>query len=227
MSETKDTIGPRYKLTAGGRDLRTAPLSFAQQRLWFLDQYEPDNILYNLAAAIRLKGAFNVTALEQSLNEILRRHEVLRTTFSMVDDRPVQIIHKVWDFSLTPIELRESSSEKKEAIAARLAAEEAEKPFNLAKGPLLRVKLLRLAEDDHVLLITMHHIISDGWSIKVFIGEIEELYKAYTNGQRAALPELPIQYADFALWQRSWLQGEKLEEQLSYWRAQLVALICP
>jgi amino acid adenylation domain-containing protein len=221
MSETKDTIGPRYKLTAGGRDLRTAPLSFAQQRLWFLDQYEPDNILYNLAAAIRLKGAFNVTALEQSLNEILRRHEVLRTTFSMVDDRPVQIIHKVWDFSLTPIELRESSSEKKEAIAARLAAEEAEKPFNLAKGPLLRVKLLRLAEDDHVLLITMHHIISDGWSIKVFIGEIEELYKAYTNGQRAALPELPIQYADFALWQRSWLQGEKLEEQLSYWRAQL------
>jgi hypothetical protein len=134
---------------------------------------------------------------------------------------PVQIIHKVWDFSLTPIELRESSSEKKEAIAARLAAEEAEKPFNLAKGPLLRVELLRLAEDDHVLLITMHHIISDGWSIKVFIGEIEELYKAYTNGQRAALPELPIQYADFALWQRSWLQGEKLEEQLSYWRAQL------
>ena len=221
MSETKDTIGLRYKLSAGERESRTAPLSFAQQRLWFLDQYEPDNILYNLADAIRLKGTFNVTALEQSLNEILRRHEALRTTFSIVDDRPVQIIHQVWDFSLTPIELRESSSEKKEAIAARLAAEEAEKPFNLAKGPLLRVKLLRLAEDDHVLLITMHHIISDGWSIKVFIGEIEELYKAYTNGQRAALPELPIQYADFALWQRSWLQGEKLEEQLSYWRAQL------
>src|SRR5215510_8308606 len=221
MSETKDTIGPRYKLYAGGRDSRTAPLSFAQQRLWFLDQYEPDNILYNIADAIRLKGAFNVTALEQSLNEILRRHEALRTTFSIVDDRPVQIIHKLWDFSLRPIELRESSSEKKEAIAARFAAEEAEKPFNLAKGPLLRVELLRLAEDDHVLLITMHHIISDGWSIKVFIGEIEELYKAYTNGQRAALPELPIQYADFALWQRSWLQGEKLEEQLSYWRTQL------
>jgi len=200
---------------------RTAPLSFAQQRLWFLDQYEPDNILYNLAHAIRLQGALDVTALEQSLNEILWRHEALRTTFSIVDDRPVQVIHKAWDFSLTLIELRESSSEKTEATAARLAAEEAEKPFNLAKGPLLRVKLLRLAEDDHVLLITMHHIISDGWSIKVFIGEIEQLYEAYTKGQRAALPELPIQYADFALWQRNWLQGEKLEEQLSYWRTQL------
>src|SRR6185369_10956508 len=183
MSETKDTIGPRYKLSAGGRDSRTAPLSFAQQRLWFLDQYEPDNILYNLAHAIRLQGALDVTALEQSLSEILQRHEALRTTFSIVDDRPVQVIHKVSDFTLTLIELRESSSEKMEATAARLAAEEAEKPFNLAKGPLLRVKLLRLAEDDHVLLITMHHIISDGWSIKVFIGEIEQLYKACTNGQ--------------------------------------------
>src|SRR4026208_2625875 len=132
MSETKDTIGPRYKLSAGGRDPSTAPLSFAQQRLWFLDQYEPDNILYNIADAIRLKGAFNVTALEQSLNEILRRHEALRTTFSIVDDRPVQIIHKVWDFSLTPIELRESSSEKKEAIAARLAADEAGEQFKPA-----------------------------------------------------------------------------------------------
>src|SRR5689334_13892974 len=221
MSETKDTIGPRYKLSAGGRDSRTAPLSFAQQRLWFLDQYEPDNILYILADAIRLKGALNVTALEQSLNVIVRRHEALRTTFCIVDDRPVQVIHKVWDLNLTPIELRESSAEKKEAIAARLATEEAKKPFNLAKGPLLRVELLRLAEDDHVLLITMHHIISDGWSIKVFIGELEELYEASTNRQRAALPELPIQYADFALWQRSWLQGEKLEDQLSYWRAQL------
>ena len=200
---------------------RTAPLSFAQQRLWFLDQYEPDNILYNIAHAIRLQGALDFTALEQSLNDILRRHEALRTTFSIVDDRPVQVIHKAWDFNLTLIELREPCSEKIEATAARLAAEEAEKPFNLAKGPLLRVKLLRLAEDEHVLLITMHHIISDGWSIKVFIGEIEELYEAYTKGQRAALPELPMQYADFALWQRNWLQGEKLEEQLSYWRTQL------
>ena len=200
---------------------RTAPLSFAQQRLWFLDQYEPDNILYNIAHAIRLQGPLDITALEQSLNDILWRHEALRTTFSVVDDRPVQVIHKAWDFSLTLIELRESSSEKMEATAARLATEEAEKPFNLARGPLLRVKLLRLADDDHVLLITMHHIISDGWSIKVFIGEMEELYEAHTKRQQATLPELPIQYADFALWQRSWLQGEKLEEQLSYWRTQL------
>ena len=203
------------------RETKTAPLSFAQQRLWFLDQYEPDNILYNLADAIRLQGALNVSALEQSLNEILRRHEAVRTTFSIVDDRPVQVIHEARDFRLRVIELRESCLAEKEATAARLAAEEARTPFNLGEGPLLRVKLLRLAADDHVLLITMHHIISDGWSIKVFIGEIGELYEAYANGRDAALPALPMQYADFALWQRSWLQGEKLEEQLSYWRAQL------
>jgi amino acid adenylation domain-containing protein len=203
------------------RETGTAPLSFAQQRLWFLDQYEPDNILYNIAAAIRLKGALNVRALERSLNEILRRHEALRTTFSIVDDRPVQVINEVWDFSLPVIDLRESSPEEKEETAARFAAEEAREPFNLAEGPLLRIKLLRLAEDDQVLLLTMHHIISDGWSIKVLIREMGALYEAYMNGRDAALPELPIQYPDFAVWQREWLQGERLEEQLSYWRAQL------
>ncbi len=202
---------------------RTAPLSFAQQRLWFLDQYEPDNILYNIPAAIRLNGALDVTALERSLNEILKRHEALRTTFAGVSDRPLQVINEPRDFRLTVTELRENSPEKKEATVARLAAEEARTPFNLAEGPLLRVKLLLLAEDDHVLLITMHHIISDGWSIKVLISEIGELYEAYANGREAALPELPIQYADFAVWQRNWLQGERLEEQLSYWKAQLAA----
>ena len=202
-------------------ETRTAPLSFGQQRLWFLDQYEPNNILYNIADAIRLHGALNVAALEQSLSEILRRHEALRTTFSIVDDRPVQVINKAADFSLTVFDLRKTSSETREATAAQLAAEEASTPFNLAEGPLLRVKLLRFATDDHVLLVTMHHIISDGWSIKVLIREMEALYEAYTNKQSAALPELTLQYADFASWQRSWLQGEKLEEQLSYWRAQL------
>ena len=203
------------------RETKTAPLSFAQQRLWFLDQYEPDNILYNLADAIRLQGVLNVNALEQSLSEILRRHEALRTTFSIVEDRPVQVIHEARDFRLTMMELRESCLAEKEDTAVRFAAAEARTPFNLGEGPLLRVKLLRLAADDHVLLITMHHIISDGWSIKVFISEIGELYEAYAKGREAALPELPMQYADFALWQRSWLQGEKLEAQLSYWRAQL------
>ena len=173
---------------------RTAPLSFAQQRLWFLDQYEPDNILYNLPAAIRLHGALDVTALERSLNEILKRHEALRTTFAMVNDRPVQVVNEARDFRLTVIELQESLSEKKEAIAVRLAAEEAQQPFNLAEGPLLRVKLLRLAENDHVLLVTMHHIISDGWSIKVLMREIGELYDAYANkpGGRASRLADPI-----------------------------------
>src|SRR5215217_5693164 len=203
------------------KSVRTAPLSFAQQRLWFLDQYEPDNILYNIPAAIRLNGALDVTALERSLNEIVKRHEALRTTFSMIDDRPVQVINAVRDFRLAVIELRETSREEKEATAARFATEEAQKPFNLAEGPLLRVKLLRLAGADHVLLITMHHIISDGWSIKVLIGELGELYEAHANQREAALPGLPIQYADFAVWQRHWLQGERLEEQLSYWKTQL------
>jgi len=249
--ETKDTIGQRRATTAeewvspelppseeragestgegvseaGGkrtaRAIRTAPLSFAQQRLWFLDQYEPENILYNIPAAIRLKGALNTTALERSLNEILRRHEALRTTFAVVDDRPIQVINEVRDSRLTVIELRESSPEEREATAARLASEEARRPFNLAEGPLLRVKLLQLAEDDQVLLITMHHIISDGWSIKILIREMGALYEAYADEREAALPELPLQYADFAAWQRGWLQGDVLEEQLSYWKRQL------
>ena len=201
--------------------IRTAPLSFAQQRLWFLDQYEPENILYNIPVAIRLHGALDVTALERSVNQIVKHHEALRTTFAVVGDHPVQVINEARDFQLTIIELRESLAEEKEATATRLAAEEARKPFNLAEGPLLRIKLLRLAEDDHVLLITMHHIISDGWSIKILIREIGELYEAFANGQEAALPDLPIQYADFAASQREWLQGERLEQQLSYWRAQL------
>ena len=199
----------------------TAPLSFAQQRLWFLDQYEPDNVLYNLPDAIRLRGALDVTALEQSLNEIMDRHEALRTTFKVVHDHPVQVVNAAQDFRLTVIELREASPENKEASALRLATEEAQKPFNLAEGPLLRVRLLCLADEDHVLLVTMHHIISDGWSLKVLIRELGELYEAHANKREASLPALPIQYADFAIWQRSWLQGERLEQQLSYWRTQL------
>ena len=214
----EDTISRRREATPA---TRTAPLSFAQQRLWFLDQYEPNNILYNIPAAIRLNGVLDVTALERSLNEILKRHEALRTTFAMVSDRPVQVINEAQDLRLTVVELRDTSPQKNEATAARLAAEEAQVPFNLAEGPLLRVKLLRFAEDDHVLLITMHHIISDGWSIKVLIQELGALYEAHVNRREAALPGLPIQYAEFAAWQRDWLQGERLAEQLSYWKAQL------
>src|SRR5207248_3113530 len=133
----------------------------------------------------------------------------------------VQVINEARDFRLTVIELREASAEEREVTAARLAAEEARKPFNLAEGPLLRVKLLRLAEDDQVLLVTMHHIISDGWSIKILIREMGALYETCAGGWEAALPALPIQYADFAAWQRRWLRGDVLEEQLSYWRRQL------
>ena len=219
MSSHKEVSEPRERPTA--HVTKTAPLSFAQQRLWFLDQYEPENILYNIPAAIRLHGALDVTALERSLNEILKRHEALRTTFAVVDDGPVQVVHEARDFSLTVVELRGFSLEKREATARALANEEARKPFNLAEGLLLRIKLLKLAEDDHMLLITIHHIISDGWSIKVLIREVGELYQSYANGCEATLPDLSMQYADFAVWQRSWLQGERFEEQLSYWRTQL------
>ncbi|HSE19639.1 MAG TPA: amino acid adenylation domain-containing protein [Pyrinomonadaceae bacterium] len=218
--ETK-TMSERPADDPASRVTRTAPLSFAQQRLWFLEQYEPDNILYNLPVSIRLHGALDVPALERTLNEIVRRHESLRTTFAMENDHPVQVVNEARPFRLSVVELRETSPDQSEAKAARLVAEEARQPFNLTEGPLLRVGLLRLAEDDHVLLVTMHHIISDGWSMKVLMHEIGELYEAYAGKRNAALPGLPVQYADFAAWQRNWLQGERLEEQLSYWRTQL------
>jgi amino acid adenylation domain-containing protein len=219
VGSVRPSHAERIKPRREGR--RTAPLSFAQQRLWFLGQYAPEEILYNIPAALRLKGTLNIAALERSLNEILRRHEALRTTFAIRAERPVQFINEPSLWKLPVIDLREASLEEREREATRLAIEEAEKPFDLARGPLLRVKLVRLSADDQLLLVTMHHIISDGWSIKVFIQEIGALYEAYCEGLESPLSELPIQYADFAVWQREWLQGEVLEEQLHYWKQQL------
>ncbi|MFP5262232.1 MAG: condensation domain-containing protein, partial [Blastocatellia bacterium] len=205
----------------GGGEVEVYPLSFAQQRLWFLDQWNPGNTAYNIPAAIRLKGTLNRRALEQSLNEIVRRHEALRTTFSFENEEPVQVIAPEQPFNLEMLDLTELPEPAREARAVELATEEADLPFDLSEGPLIRGSLLRLGEKDHALLLTMHHIISDGWSMGVFIQELAPLYEAFATGKPPSLPDLPIQYADFAVWQRENLRGEALEKQLSYWRQQL------
>jgi FkbH-like protein len=196
-------------------------LSFAQQQLWVLDQLEPGSSGFNMPAAVRLTGPLDVAALEQAFGEIISRHESLRTTFALVDEQPRQIISPAQKFVLPVVELGGLPEEEREAEARRLTAEEARKGFELARGPLLRVQLLRLAPEDHALLLTMHHIISDGWSVGVLVREVKALYQAFSEGRPSPLPELPIQYADFAVWQRERLQGEVLEAQVSYWKEQL------
>ena len=197
------------------------PLSFAQQRLWFLHQLEPDNTAYNMPAATRLTGKLNIDALEQSLTEIISRHEVMRTIFGMENDEPVQIILPAQPVPIPVVDLSHLSASKREAEATRRATVEAQRPFDLSRGPLIRFTLLRLGADEHILLLTMHHIIFDGWSTGVLIDELTTLYRAYNSGQDSPLAALPLQYADYAIWQRGWLQGEALEEQLAYWQKQL------
>ncbi|BAY48984.1 peptide synthetase [Scytonema sp. HK-05] len=196
---------------------KNLPLSFAQQRLWFLHQLAPHDTSYNISTTVRLIGSLNVPALEQSLNEIVRRHEVLRTTFTVENGQPVQVIARTLTLAVPVVDLSEIPVNKQQKIRT-IAKEEAEKPFTIDKSPLLRVTLLRLGEADNVVLFTMHHIISDGWSMGVIIREIPTLYEAFCLGKSSPLPELPIQYADFAVWQRQWLQGEVLETQLAYWK---------
>ncbi|NEU76690.1 non-ribosomal peptide synthetase [Hassallia byssoidea VB512170] len=197
------------------------PLSFAQQRLWFLDQLTPNNPFYNVPAALHLKGSLNSIALEQTFNEIVQRHEALRTSFVMVQGQPVQRINPTLKISLPIIDLRQLPQAEREIQARQLTTQEAQRPFNLSTDSLLRVTLLQLDETEHILLLNMHHIVSDGWSIGVLIGEIAALYTAFSSGQPSFLPKLAIQYADFAQWQRELLQGEVLETQLAYWQKQL------
>ena len=200
------------------------PLSFAQQRLWFIDQLAPGNSAYNIPAAVRLEGPLNVMALERSLNEIVRRHEALRTTFTIVDGGPAQVIAPSLTMAPRVIDLQALSENAREIEVQRLAAEEACRPFDLAHGPLLRVTLVRLGEERHVGLLTMHHIVSDGWSTGILIRELAVLYDAFSSEMPSPLSELPIQYADFANWQRLWLQGEILQTQLAYWKQQLLGI---
>jgi amino acid adenylation domain-containing protein len=196
-------------------------LSFAQQRLWFLDQLAPNNAFYNIPGAIRLNGELNIQALEKSVHEIVIRHESLRTTFSSVKGKPVQVIHPELTINIEKTDISHLSDDEQDSQSKRLATDEAQKPFDLEKGPLVRVQLIKLQDTDHVVMFTMHHIISDGWSIGVLIEEIAALYNAFNNDQDSPLPDLPVQYVDFSAWQRQWLQGEILEKQISFWKDQL------
>src|ERR687894_2708118 len=196
-------------------------LSFAQERLWFLDQLEGPSATYNEQVGLRLSGLLDVVALERSLGEIVRRHEVLRTSFPTVEGVAVQRIAPVLEVGLPVVELQGLGDGERDAEVRRLAAEEAWRPFDLARGPLLRVCLLKLGEEDHGRLVTLHQIIADGWSREVYVRELLALYPAFSTGRPSPLAALPIQYADFAAWQREWLQGAVLEEQLGYWQQQL------
>jgi amino acid adenylation domain-containing protein len=213
--------------TAGGapggeaEEVFLFPLSFAQQRLWFLDQLEPGNPFYNISTAVRLRGRLDVAALARTLRELVRRHESLRTTFSVVGGEPMQVISPAENFSLPLEDLSLLGRPEREAELERLAGEEAQRPFDLSTGPLLRARLLRLGAEEHAALFTMHHIVSDAWSLGVLVREVATLYAAYTQGRPPTLDELPLQYADFADWQRGWMQGEVLERELQYWRRRL------
>jgi len=203
------------------------PLSFAQQRLWFLDQLEPGSPFYNLPHPVRLKGKLDPAILEISLNQVAQRHESLRTTFHEENGKPTQRIAERSDLKITVTDLSRWPQPEQDQEAYKLASEEARSPFDLQRGPLLRAHLLRLGTEDHLLLLTMHHIVSDGWSLDIFVRETTAFYQATLAGGIPALEPLPVQYADYAIWQREQLQTDSLEQELHYWRRQLGATIEP
>src|SRR5215217_5124193 len=198
-----------------------APLSFAQQRLWFFDQFEPGNPAYNIVSTVLLQGKLDTLAFERSFSEVIRRHEPLRTTFDVREGEAVQIIAPPRPLHLQVVDITHHAEAERDAMVQNLIHEQTQASFDLKRGPLLRITLVRLREDEHVLLLAMHHIVTDGWSVGVFVGEVVALYERYTAGREVDLPTLPIQYADFATWQRQWLKGDVLDEQFAYWRQQL------
>ncbi|MCX7595462.1 MAG: condensation domain-containing protein, partial [Fischerella sp.] len=206
-------------------ELFVFPTSFAQQRLWFLHQLEPNSPVYNMTYGLRIGGNLRGEVLQQAFATIINRHEILRTNFTSVDGSPVQVIAKSRAIVIPAIDLSEWSEADRTVEVQRVITQEAEYPFDLAHDPLLRVTLLRLGEQEYVLLLTLHHIIFDGWSLGVFIQELTALYKAFSTGTSSPLPELPIQYADYAIWQRQLLQGMVLKTHLDYWKQQLAGAL--
>lgn len=204
-----------------------APLSLAQERLWFHEQAVPGSAIYNIPVAYSLKGCLNLTALELSLREIVQRHEVLRTTFSIVNRQPIQLISPEVEVALPVIDLEKLPPQQRQEQAQQLTKEEAQQPFDLIGEPLWRFKLLRLEEAEHILLVTVHHIISDRWSLVVFMQELATLYEAFLHQKPSPLADLPKQYADFAISQREWIEGKKWESQLAYWEQQLTGNVPP
>ena len=208
------------------REKSPVPLSFEQQRLWFLDQLEPGNPFYNVYMALSLSGPLNVKALQQSLDVLVQRHESLRTAFDIKDGQPVQVIEPLCRCILTIVELSVLRPLLRQEEIQRLAREDARIPFDLVHSPLCRATLVRVDKnnDEHVLLLTMHHIITDGWSTGILMRELAICYNAFIVDQVPSLPDLPIQYADYALWQRQRLQGEELAKQRRYWQGRLAAM---
>jgi amino acid adenylation domain-containing protein len=209
------------------RGLRSAPLSFAQHRLWFLEQLQPGTPLYNLPCRAWLYGRLKVDALRDALNEIVARHEALRTTFLSMDGEPIQSIAPELVLDLPLIDLTFLPSENRESEVRRLATEQARWPFDLARGPLIRGRLLRLSEEEHALILTLHHIIADGWSVGVLVRELGTLYQDFSEGKPSSLPGLSVQYADYAVAQRDWLQGPVLQRELAYWKTRFPTLPAP
>ncbi|WP_026736231.1 non-ribosomal peptide synthetase [Fischerella sp. PCC 9605] len=212
---------PSVSLTQQQRDTSMHPLSFAQQGLWFINQLTPDTPTYNIPIVISLKGCVNLAVLEDSLNEIIRRHEVLRTSFTVVDGQPVQVINQAVPLTLAIEDLRSLKTSERNSAAKRLATELAQQPFDLSAQSLLRAKILQLNDKNYHLIITLHHIIADGWSIGVLIKELAALYEAFSTGKLSPLSELPIQYRDFVNWQRKWINCERIQPLLTYWQQKL------
>ncbi|NRR06251.1 hypothetical protein HP570_29105, partial [Brevibacillus sp. RS1.1] len=227
VAELSEILGSFWRETSGASIEPVSreghlPLSFAQQRLWFLDRLMPDSALYNIPSAMRLHGDLNIEAWNKSLQLLIQRHESLRTTFDHVDGQAVQIIHPYQEQSLRVIDLRELPADECEAETQRLAGVEAATPFNLSEGPLFRTTLIRVSEQEAVFLFNMHHIIFDGWSIGIFIKEMRALYEAFVYGKEPVLADLTLQYADYAVWQRKWMEEDVLTRQLAYWKEKLV-----
>ena len=197
------------------------PPSFAQQRLWFLHQLEPLSAVYNISRAVQLRGPLRVEALRRTLDRIVARHEVLRTTFVSVDGAPVQVIADSRAVDMHVVDLTAWPEPERLAELQRRTDQEARRPFDLSRDLMLRASVLRLADDEHALILTMHHIASDSWSMGVLVQELADLYTAFAHGQPSPLPPLPIQYADYSVWQRQGLQGERLDAELAYWRQRL------
>src|ERR1043166_5811372 len=196
------------------------PLSFAQQRLWLMDQLEPGNPSYNISGGLLFSGELKIEALEQAFTEIARRHASLRTTFATIDNQPAQFIAAIAPVSLRVTDLSELPIAERELQLKDLALTDARRPFDLAHGPLWRVQLVRSGATEHVLLLSLHHIIGDGWSLRLLVNEISALYQAFSSGKPSPLPELKIQYVDYAAWQRQW-QEKIVAGHLDYWKAQL------
>lgn len=221
LSKKKREEAARSQIASVSRASDTFPLSFAQQRLWFISQLQQDNASYNVSGGVRMEGQLSVAALERAFGEVLRRHESLRTVIRQVDGEPVQVITDPPVFRLPKLDLQMVPADQRETEAQLLLTLDAQKPFNIEDASLFRATLLVLSPREHILLLTMHHIISDGMSRGVLVRELVQLYEAFANGGSSTLPELTIQYVDFAAWQREWLQGEVLDKQVSYWKEKL------